>query len=180
MEIYEIQLTLTSFFNSQGVRRGNLIDVIRNSKGEVFIPGSQVKGIIRCEAERIVKSLLLNDNQITFLFGKQDKEDEEFLEPKLRFADLVCINKEIRTITKTGLHISRSSLSHSKKSLFEMILIPPGTKFKGRILCKQSLTNNEKKLLMGAIQSAAHYGFGSNRSRGLGGCSIEVKNVEVG
>ena len=177
MEVYEIIITLTSFFNSQGAKRGNTISTIQNSEGRYYIPGSHIKGVIRCEAERIVLSLSMDMKLVYNMFGKENEENQEFFEPKLKFTDVYCENN-VDTINKTGILISRSLLSNTEKALFDHVLLPPGTRFTGKIYVKRPLSDEEQKLLLGSVLSASHYGIGSSRSRGLGGCKIELKKIE--
>ncbi|MHA1222306.1 MAG: RAMP superfamily CRISPR-associated protein [Candidatus Heimdallarchaeaceae archaeon] len=174
---YQLKLKTIGFFNTQGVRRGNFVESLTDYRGTYYIPASHMKGVIRCEAERISAALNLPPSLVESIFGKEDQENQSYTEGKLKFSNLYLINPPSESSSKYGLLISRKTLSHTEKTLFEMEILPPNSVFEGKISIKGQLTQEEEKLLLGSILSASHYGLGSNRSRGLGACKITVKKL---
>ncbi|HWQ62965.1 MAG TPA: RAMP superfamily CRISPR-associated protein, partial [Methanospirillum sp.] len=58
MKILRIGLINTTDFHTMGEAQGSTIDFLKNSKGIPYIPATHVKGIMRTEAERIMRSAM--------------------------------------------------------------------------------------------------------------------------
>lgn len=56
MIIWQITLVATSDFHTSSEAKGSTIDYLRNIDGIPFIPGTHIKGVMRTEAERILRS----------------------------------------------------------------------------------------------------------------------------
>lgn len=69
---------------------------ITNADGKYFIPGSSIKGVVRSEARKVLKSL----NKIELekaIFGSSDDNDDKKLASKIRFFD-AFIEKDLKAI----------------------------------------------------------------------------------
>jgi len=189
-------------FHTTGLAKGSTIDVLKDNKGNFYIPATHIKGVIRTEAERLSSDVdsecyitdiykegkkngklrTCSDPQnnlkcpICRMFGSPNLEGKEFLVPKLRFLDFHSEGNEVST--RTHVSIDRDKGSKTNKALYAEKTVSKGTEFTGYIMIRKELNDKEEKLLKGAIYSASHYGFGSNRSRGLGGVEI-VKYEEI-
>ena len=193
----ELRINLKDDFHTTGLEKGSTIDVLKDNEGNFYIPATHIKGVVRTEAERLldvechITSIDEGDKIITCpnpenaecpicrMFGSPNLEGKEFLVPKLRFIDFRSNGNEVST--RTHVSIDRDKCSKTNKALYAEKTVPKGTEFTGYIMIrkiKEELSDKEGKLLKGAIHSASHYGFGSNRSRGLGGVEI-VKYEEI-
>ncbi len=196
-KIIELRIKLKDDFHTTGLEKGSTIDVLKDNEGNFYIPGTHIKGVVRTEAERLfgvgcqitdidkeskiskIKTCTnpeTNECPICRMFGSPNLEGKEFLVPKLRFLDFHSDGNEAST--RTHVSIKRDTGSKTDKALYTEKTVPKGTEFTGYIMIRKELNNKEEKLLKGAIYSASHYGFGGNRSRGLGGVEI-VKYEEI-
>jgi len=81
MKIWEIGLISDSDFHTYGDSKGSTLDYLKDAQGKPFIPGTHVKGVMRTEAERILRSIQGIDCWIT---GDLDMEEKEVSEKNLR------------------------------------------------------------------------------------------------
>ncbi len=56
MNIWRITLVATSDFHTSSEAKGSTIDYLRNIDKRPYIPGTHIKGVMRTEAERILRS----------------------------------------------------------------------------------------------------------------------------
>ena len=196
-KIMELRIKLKEDFHTTGLEKGSIIDVLKDIEGNFYIPATHIKGVVRTEAERLLEvgcritDIDENDKIITCtnpekaecpicrMFGSPNLEGKEFLVPKLRFLDFHSEENEVST--RTHVSIKRGTGSKTDEALYAEKTVPKDTEFTGYIMIrkiKEELKDKEEKLLKGAVYSASHYGFGSNRSRGLGGVEI-VKYEEI-
>jgi len=72
MKIWKIGLVADSDFHTYGDSKGSTLDYLKDAEGMPFIPGTHIKGVMRTEAERILRSIQGIDCWIT---GDLDMED---------------------------------------------------------------------------------------------------------
>lgn len=200
MKAWKITLTLKDDFHTRGESRGAIIDVLRDAEKNVFIPASHIKGVVRTEAERIMPNKpecyitgkgnkegpspcdYKNTKCIIcplFGFADQEKLGGRYQGGKLKFLDFYTSTKDL--IERVHVRIDRETGAHDEEALYMEKIVPKNTKFIGIIMARTDLNEEEDKLLEGAIHSAAHYGFGGGRSRGLGTVEVDIeKNVDIG
>ncbi len=194
LTIKELRIKLKNDFHTTGLAKGSTVDILKDNQENIYIPATHIKGVIRTEAERLYgagcqitcfneKSKMITcktpdsaECPICRMFGSPNLEGKEILVSKLRFLDFRSDGNE--TSERTHASIDRDTGSKTDKALFTEKTVPEGTEFAGYILIRKELKDMEEKLLKGAIHSAAHYGFGSGRSRGLGGIEI-IKYKEI-
>ncbi|MCW7077221.1 MAG: RAMP superfamily CRISPR-associated protein [Candidatus Syntrophoarchaeum sp.] len=207
MKVWEVDIELLSDLHTAGERRGSLINVLRRD-GKVYLPGSHIKGVVRTEAERIWFGK--NGKRICWvtgdpygtekepagikpcgdrsgcpvceLFGvpEQERWDERYLDPALRFTDFVLL-RDKGVSERTHVMILRDKGSKREGALFSERTIPRGSIFRGFILMIRDLGGGGERLLEGALHSAADYGFGGGRSRGLGWVRVRIdKDSSIG
>ncbi len=58
MKILKISLINTVDFHTMGETQGSTADFLKNSKGVPYIPATHIKGVMRTEAERIMRSIM--------------------------------------------------------------------------------------------------------------------------
>ncbi|MGM0772008.1 MAG: RAMP superfamily CRISPR-associated protein [Halobacteriota archaeon] len=72
MNILRIKLRSTSDFHTTGSSQGSTVDFLRDENDIPYIPGSHVKGVMRTEAERIIRSI---EGITCWITGDVDKID---------------------------------------------------------------------------------------------------------
>ena len=65
MKIWKIELVADSDFHTYGDSKGSTLDYLKDAEGMPYIPGTHVKGVMRTEAERILRSFQGIDCWIT-------------------------------------------------------------------------------------------------------------------
>jgi len=194
MKILKLSMVFKNDFHTTGETKGSLIDFLKDSEGP-YIPATHIKGIMRTEAERILRSVEnipcfitgnpQNSMKVTLcdevikggfrcdvckIFGVPNTEGgRDYREGKTRITDFRPDKKDVGSVSKMHVSINRETQTKSKSALFNMISVPSKTRFTGYILIRETLTDPEDKLLHASIHSMAHYGIGKDRSRGLGG-----------
>ncbi|MDK2833798.1 MAG: CRISPR-associated protein Csm3 [Methanolobus sp.] len=76
MKILKIELKATTDFHTTGDSQGSTLDYLRDNKDVPYIPGSHIKGVMRTEAERIVRSVQNIDCWITGDVEKKNASEE--------------------------------------------------------------------------------------------------------
>lgn len=187
MKILKISLIFKNDFHTTGEQKGPIVDFLKDSKGNPYIPSTHIKGIMRTEAERLLRS---TENISCFITGNpkivlcEDVENGGFgcdvcrifgvpkkglyKEGKIRITDFK-IEKKVDISSRMHVSIKRDMQTKSNSALFDMRSVPFHTKFTGYIFIRDDLTVSEEKLLYASIHSMTHYGIGKGRSRGLGG-----------
>ncbi|MBU4373712.1 MAG: hypothetical protein KKD69_09520 [Euryarchaeota archaeon] len=199
MKILKISLSLKNDFHTTGESKGSLVDFLRNSKDEPYIPATHIKGIMRTEAERLLRStenipcyitgnpnIMLCDEvkgggfrcDVCRVFGVPNTEGGgDYREGKIRITDFMTKN-EVTAVSRMHVSIMRETQTKMDYALFNMQSVPSKTEFTGFVIIRETLTDSEDKLLKASIHSMAHYGIGKDRSRGLGGIK-ELKISEI-
>lgn len=65
MKILKISLINDNDFHTMGQIKGSTLDFLMDASGHPFIPGTHIKGVMRTEAERIIRSIQNIDCRIT-------------------------------------------------------------------------------------------------------------------
>lgn len=204
MDIWQITLTLKTDFITSGETRGSLIDVLQDDEHRLFIPATHIKGVVRTEAERIYPEkpacfitghpygtkekpseikvcknpIKINgDCPICRLFGVPNQREVSYFQPILKFLDFYCDDRN--TLMRTYVSIGRERGAKMEGALFSKRVVSSVSEFTGYLLMRENLSQDERNLLCGAFHSAAHYGFGSDRSRGLGAVDVSITGISV-
>ncbi|MFQ6055192.1 MAG: RAMP superfamily CRISPR-associated protein [Methanosarcinales archaeon] len=204
MSILKIKITLKNDFHTTGDTKGSIIDYLKDKHQNPYLPATQIKGVMRTEAERIIRSIEHIDCYITGskknngsikvckevengrygcevcrIFGVPKVEGGNgYREGKIRITDFKTNNK-INPLIRTHTSIDRSKQSNIEGALYSSLVVPKNTEFTGYIIIKETLTASECQLLKASLQSLAHYGIGKERSRGLGGVEIELNTNPI-
>lgn len=206
MEVWEIELTCTSPFHTTGTVAGSFIQVLRTGRGltggEVYIPATHLKGVMRCEAERIMRTIqdipcyITGDPAdsgriqvcdevekgenlcpICSVFGVPHSDGGgRYREGKIRVMDFYLTDGEDHRIERRShVTINREFLAKEEHALYSEEVVPAQSVFSGQIIIRQALTEEEERLLRGCINAMADYGIGRDRSRGFGQVSVLYK-----
>jgi len=201
MKILKITLLLKNDFHSTGESKGSLVDYLRNSNDEPYIPATHIKGIMRTEAERLLRStenipcyitgnpnIILCDEvkagrfrcDVCRVFGVPNTNGGgDYREGKIRITDFITKNKVI-AVSRMHVSIIRKTQTKKDHALFNMHSVPSKTEFSGFVLIRERLEDSEDKLLKASIYSMSHYGIGKGRSRGLGGIKcINISEITL-
>ncbi len=203
MNIWRITLVATSDFHTAGDSKGSTVDYLRDAGDVPYIPGTHVKGVMRSEAERILRSVedvkcwvtgdpdqenvsetnkrkILTCEQISgtrcdvySIFGSINDGDG-YIEGKIRVTDFNAVRKVV-SASRMHVSIDRDYMSNRSGGLYRTRVVPRNTSFMGHIITRD-LTENEEKLLWASLHSMCHYGLGGERSRGLG--SFDIGSME--
>jgi len=195
MKILKLSMVFKNEFHTTGETKGSIIDFLKDSNDIPYIPATHIKGIMRTEAERILRSVenipcyitgdpRSNKMNVTLcdevknggfrcdvcrIFGVPNKQGgRDYREGKVRITDFRT-EKDVLAVSRTHVSINRGTQTKSGHALFNMLSVPAKTRFTGYIIVRDVLTDTEEKLLHASIHSMAHYGIGKDRSRGLGG-----------
>ncbi len=204
MNIWKVSLKATSDFHTAGKSSGSTIDYLKNSEDMPYIPATHIKGVMRTEAERIIRTLKdvncwvtgdpdqkevseenkrkirscrdLSDEtcDVCRIFGTPN-DDNKYREGKIRVTDFVYTEGNKSTSARMHVSIDRDMLSNTGGRLYRTFAVPSGTVFSGYFIIR-NLSDDDNKLLWGALHSMCHYGLGGERSRGMG--SFEVAGIE--
>jgi Uncharacterized protein predicted to be involved in DNA repair (RAMP superfamily) len=212
MEIWTIDLCFISPFHTTGNNMGSFIQIARSQdrKGNSipYIPATHLKGVMRCEAERIMRgsagiSCFITGNPystdheimvcdevkaggygcpVCSLFGVPNIDGGGgFREGKLRFLDFYPSKgkEEVNILRRSHVMINREFQVKEEHALYSEEAIPSGTIFTGDIIIRTGLTDEEKRVFLASLHTMACYGLGKNRSRGFGALKIgEIKKSD--
>lgn len=166
--------------------------VIKNSEGSPIIPGSSLKGVLRTEAERLLRGLGVNEVCDIFdrakiggcnecpvckLFGGKD------LAASIRFKD--CITSQKKTFIRDGVAIDRQKRKAKKSGKFDFEVVPKGTLFSGKLTIENTRLEEKKYAKLGAILSLFDFfnscsgSLGHATSRGFGEVELQVKKFSI-
>jgi len=198
MKTLHVELTCTSDLHIGGQSQGSFLDYLKLRKGEPYIPATHVKGIMRCEAERILRTTqgipcaitgMANGEDhgirlcpeleregkyrccICSLFGSPNlKGGGDYREGKIRVMNFTLKTPgRANSGLRTHVSIDRDKGRAFTGALYTMNTVSHGTVFSGDIIVREPLEEkDEKPLLLASIHAMADYGLGSERSRGLG------------
>ncbi|OPY38404.1 MAG: RAMP superfamily protein [Methanoregula sp. PtaU1.Bin051] len=204
MKTLHVKLTCTSDLHLGGQNQGSILDYLKLRKGEPYIPATHVKGIMRCEAERILRSTQCIPCAITGMAGDKDhgihlcpelekegkyqccicklfgspniKGGEGCREGKIRVMNFTLETPDrVNSGLRTHVSIDRNKGRSLTGALYTVNTVSSGTVFSGDIIIREPLDENEETpLLLACIHAMADYGLGSERSRGLGRMKCSV------
>ena len=198
MIVLHVELTSTSDMHIGGKKLGSMLDYLKLRKGDPYIPATHIKGIMRSEAERILRATRNipcsitgmasgSDHRIHLcreleeegnylccickLFGSPNRKGgESCREGKIRVMNFY-LKDSTRTNSGLRTHVSidRDTGCKLNRALYSMRTVPKGSVFSGYIIIREELDqSDEKPLLLASIHAMANYGIGGGRSRGLG------------
>lgn len=199
MKIMKISFRFSNDFHTAGELKGPLMDFLKDSNDMPYIPATHIKGIMRTEAERLLRStqnipcfITGNPNvvlceevmngefrcDVCRIFGVPNtKGGGQYKEGKIRITDFMTKNK-VYAVSRMHVSIMRDTQTKKESALFNMHSVPSKTEFLGFVLIREELKDSEHKLLIASIHSMSHYGIGKERSRGLGGIE-DLKISEI-
>lgn len=200
MKILKLSLTFKNDFHTTGESKGSLVDFLKDSKDSPYIPATHVKGVMRTEAERILRTteniscyitgnpkVVLCDEvknggfgcDVCRIFGVPNtRGGGDYREGKIRITDFKT-EKNVEAVSRMHVSIERDTQTKSEHALFNMLSVPSKTEFSGYIIIREALTTSEEKLLAASIHSMAHYGIGKDRSRELGGIMDSPESLKI-
>jgi CRISPR-associated protein Csm3 len=168
--------------------------VLRNTKGEPYIPGSSLKGRVRAEAERIARKLgmqVCNPPAVREMCGSIKNRPEDIctvckifgtagerlaVASKVKFRDAVAVEKVERTEIRAGIAIDRSVGAVQRGALYTVEAVPAGSKFRFEMVA-ENLTDDELALLLAALASVQDSALGGSSTRGFGKVRIDLHSV---
>ncbi|MBE0521931.1 MAG: hypothetical protein IBX39_06660 [Candidatus Methanoperedenaceae archaeon] len=187
MKILKVTLLFKNEFHTTGESKGAFIDLLKDHNGVPYIPATHIKGIMRSEAERLLRKKEGIPCNITGvevcdevkngkyrcdvcrIFGTPNVEGGmDFRDGKIRITQFRT-EDNIIPVSRMHVSIDRDKQVNSKQALFNISSVPQGTRFTGYLFIKSELNDSENRLLYASLHSMGHYGIGKDRSRGLGG-----------
>jgi len=72
MKLWKISITVQSGFCTSGEKMGSFIDGLKDAHNLPYIPATHIKGIMRCEAERLLRSDPKSKTRECSIFGESD------------------------------------------------------------------------------------------------------------
>jgi len=192
----------TPFSIGTGAMADSIADkpLVKDAGGRPVIPGSSLKGIVRHECERIIRSLIPAFDNLWSCHPPHAKNmckadplcpicrifGSPWRAAPLTFDNLVLATesekqsrtwKELRSVRETGIRFG-VGINRSRKVVAEELLYstetyapPQALVYRGRIWGKLG-ERREVALLLAGLRSVST--LGGVRSRGLGWCQIEV------
>jgi CRISPR-associated protein Csm3 len=165
--------------------------VIKNSEGYPIIPGSSLKGVLRTEAEKLLKGLDITicdifDNKsrggcnvcpVCLLFGGKE------LASSIRIKDATAKNK--KTFIRDSVAIDRKARKAKNGSKYDIEVVPKRTDFTGMITIENTGISAADCAKLGALLSivdffnACNGSIGHAASRGYGQVTIEINKISI-
>lgn len=145
--------------------------VLKDAAGNPVIPGSSIKGVVRSQFERVMRSLIPDGDGSCGVFGEENcltPDDKKRLTPeklyekscqtcklfggiavagKLRFKDASYISqngKNCQYEKRDGVGIDRDTGAAAKKAKFDFEIVPRGSRF-SFILIAENLDDEQQK-----------------------------------
>lgn len=208
MKTIRVTLTCLTDLHTGGQSHGSLLDFLKTMNGDAYLPATHVKGVMRSEAERLVRAvhnipcaitgMAGTDNHgiilcpelrdhgeyrcaVCSLFGPPNVAGgKTFKEGKIRVMNFMIDKKMGIPGFRTHVSIDRDKGHARQKALYSMTAVPRGTVFYGDIIIREPLTGEEEQLLYASIYSMADYGLGRERSRGMGSMRCTIVPLDTG
>lgn len=169
------------------------LPVLRDPRGQPYIPGSSLKGRIRTEAERIARKMgmdVCKPPNVDSMCGSKKSQVENFcicckifgtagkisLASKVKFRDAYPLENIERLLERTGIAIDREMGTVAKGALYTIEAVPAGAKF-GLEIVADNLSDDELKLLKAALKSVEDSALGGSSTRGFGKVRITIDCV---
>lgn len=150
---------------------------IRNSEGDLIIPGTTLSGIFRSNLE----CLFGNSRLIKNLFGDVNVKTHESSASNIIFQDAVIrTNKEINTDIRDGIKINREYQSTEEGAKYDKETVFKDSIFQGIITITKTDKNKDDFYKYHDLVKIPFYNLdeglisiGGSSSRGLGQCSVK-------
>ena len=150
---------------------------IRNSEGDLIIPGTTLSGIFRSNLE----CLFGNSRLIKNLFGDVNEKTHESSASNIIFQDAVIrTNKEINTDIRDGIKINREYQSTEEGAKYDKETVFKDSIFQGIITITKTDKNKDDFYKYHDLVKIPFYNLdeglisiGGSSSRGLGQCSVK-------
>ena len=165
--------TCTPFMIGSGEEESSDSDVLRDSDGNVYIPGTSLAGVSR----HFLETVGINTDDI---FGKieVEKEDETDYESKIKFFDAFATNEVSTSVRDSVRLVDKISLEGSK---FDYEIAEAGAEFIFKI--ELNTCSCEEKKICSYIINGFRNGdirIGSKTTRGFGVVDIEdIKYLQL-
>ncbi|MEM1673523.1 MAG: CRISPR-associated RAMP protein Csx7 [Candidatus Bathyarchaeia archaeon] len=169
------------------------LPVLRDPRGQPYIPGSSLKGRVRTEAEKIARKIgmdVCDPPNVDSMCGSKKSRVEDFciccrifgtagkisLASKVKFRDAYPLEGIERLLERTGIAIDRGTETVAKGALYTIEAVPAGAKF-GLEIVADNLSDDELKLLKAALKSVEDSALGGSSTRGFGKVRITIDYV---
>ena len=184
--IYKI--IFKSPFHMGSGKSAGLIDsiVLRDSKKNLFVPGSAIKGLLRNNIEKVVSSSLqMLKPTFSKLFGTESKEgelffDSAFMSKKLRDEFGSGDKQALLTEVRTGTEVNRKTGTVKNKSLFQteygVFMNDSPLEFEGEV--SGYVNDAEKAAVLLYIGTKLTRRIGGSKTT-AGDCNIQIEKLEV-
>jgi len=152
--------------------------VIKNSKDYPIIPGSSLKGVLRTETEKLLRTIIGEENVCTpdeLCKSKKSGRTEECpvcllfggaeMAGSIRIRD--AITDSPKTYIRDGVEIDRKTRKAATGRYYDIEVVPSGTVFKGEIMIENPDLKGNKYAKLGALLSTIR--FFNATSKTLGG-----------
>jgi CRISPR-associated protein Csm3 len=167
--------------------------ILRDPRGQPYIPGSSLKGRVRTEAERIARKMdmeVCEPPNVKDMCGSKKKSVNEFciccrifgtagsisLASKVKFRDAYPLERVESLLERTGIAINRDTGAVASGALYTIEAVPAGVKFSLEIVA-DNLSDDELKLLKAALKSVEDSALGGSSTRGFGKVKITIEEV---
>jgi CRISPR-associated protein Csm3 len=167
--------------------------ILRDPRGQPYIPGSSLKGRVRTEAERIARKMdmeVCEPPNVKDMCGSKKKSVNEFciccrifgtagsisLASKVKFRDAYPLERVESLLERTGIAINRDTGAVTSGALYTIEAVPAGVKF-GLEIVADNLSDDELKLLKAALKSVEDSALGGSSTRGFGKVKIAIEGV---
>ncbi|MBS7634484.1 CRISPR-associated RAMP protein [Candidatus Bathyarchaeota archaeon] len=169
------------------------LPILRDPRGQPYIPGSSLKGRVRTEAERIARKMgmdVCEPPDVKNMCGSRKSRVEDFciccrifgtagnisLASKVKFRDAYPLERIESLLERAGIAIDRGTGAVARGALYTIEAVPAGAKFSLEIVA-DNLSDDELKLLKAALKSVEDSALGGSSTRGFGKVRIAVDCV---
>ncbi len=174
------------------------LPVLKDPKGNPYVPGSSLKGRVRSEAERLARSMgyaVCEAPTVESMCGSKAKGEESLCiickifgtagmkggvsrASKVKFRDAHLVGGLENLLRRTGIALDRETGTVKPGALYSLEAVPAGSRFSLEIVA-ENLTDEELGLLKAALRSVEDSALGGQSSRGLGKVRIRVDRARV-
>ena len=168
--------------------------VIKNSEGYPIIPGSSLKGVLRTETEKLLRTIIGEENVCSpdnLCKSKKSKRTEECpvcllfggaeMAGSIRIRDATTESQ--KTYIRDGVKIERETRKAKDGGYYDIEVVPSGTVFKGEIMIENPTLNGNEYAKLGALLSTIDFFNATSRtlggavSRGFG--EVRIKRTKI-
>jgi CRISPR/Cas system CSM-associated protein Csm3 (group 7 of RAMP superfamily) len=161
------------------------LPLARNGKGDLYIPGTSLTGVLRAWCEKNFDGKEINE-----IFGFQEKDkkivgtkdDKSHASFVLIEDAIVTLSPNLQTEIRNGVGIDRLYGTAADKTKFDRAILPKGTKLKFEIIVEigEKHKPTETKAIFGHLLEAlqkSEIRFGASKTRGLG--KVKLTTCEI-